>query len=72
MNKTHICGNGCSGTNALTMIMSTVAMSEVLADSKCDRIDKNLDGLKKQVENTIKKLKKLKTSRIETLIQVIV
>jgi hypothetical protein len=59
-------------TNALTMIMSTVTMSEVLADSKCDRINKNLDGIKKQVENTVKKLKKLKTSRIETLILVIV
>jgi hypothetical protein len=29
-------------------------MSEVLADSKCDRINKNLDGIKKQVENTVK------------------
>jgi hypothetical protein len=47
-------------------------MSELLADSKCDRISKNLDGIKKQVENTVKKLKKLKTSRIETLILVIV
>lgn len=54
------------------MIMSTVAMSEVLADSKCDRINRNLDGIEKQVENTVKKLKKLKTSRIETLILVIV
>jgi hypothetical protein len=44
------------------MIVSTVAMSEVLADSKCDRINKNLDGINKQVENTVKKLKKLKTS----------
>jgi hypothetical protein len=34
--------------------MSTVVMSEVLADSKCDRINKNLDGIKKQVENTVK------------------
>jgi hypothetical protein len=54
------------------MIMSTVAMSEVLTDSKCDRINKNLDGIKKQAENMVKKLKKLKTSRLETLILVIV
>jgi hypothetical protein len=44
------------------MIMSTFAMSEVLADCKCDRINKNLDCIKKQVENTVKKLKKLETS----------